>query len=63
MSELLKKTIAESGLSANELWKLTGVSQPTISEFLRGKDIRHETAQKMADYFGMTLCIRKRKRD
>ena len=55
MAELLRKTIRDSGLSANALWELTGVAQPTISEFLRGKDLRLSTAQKLADHFGLVL--------
>ena len=58
MADLLRQKIRDSGLSANALGKLTDVKQQTISEFLRGKDIRLATAQKLADYFCLRLSER-----
>lgn len=55
MATLLRDTIRASGLSAAKLSELTGVTQPTITEFLRGKDLRLATAQKLADHFGLVL--------
>ena len=55
LAEILRKAIRESKTSAIALSKVTGVSQPTITEFLNGKDIRLDTAQKLADHFGLTL--------
>ena len=62
MAEKLRKAIRESGLSAARLGKATGVTQPVISEFLRGKDIRLTTAQKLADYFGLKLTEASRRK-
>lgn len=59
MHDVLRETIAKSGLSANQLAKASGVYQQTISEFLRGKDIRLQTAEKLAAYFGLELKPRK----
>ena len=55
MAEILRNRILASGLSARALAALTDVKQQTISEFLRGKDIRLATAQKLADHFGLAL--------
>jgi plasmid maintenance system antidote protein VapI len=55
MADILRQKIRDSGLSANRLGKLTGVTQQAISVFLKGKDIRLETAQKLVDYFRMVL--------
>lgn len=55
MADLLRDRIRKSGLSANRLGKLTGVTQQAISVFLKGKDIRLDTAQKLVDYFKMVL--------
>lgn len=52
---ILREAILASGMSAGELWKLSGVSQPTITEFLRGKDIRLSTAEKIAAHVGVEL--------
>ena len=51
LPEALREEIRLSGMSANALSKVVDVKQQTISEFLRGKDIRAETAQKLIDYF------------
>jgi plasmid maintenance system antidote protein VapI len=59
MAELLRAAIRRSGLSANRLAKATHVSQPTITIFLNGKDIRLKTAQKLADYLGLELRHRR----
>jgi transcriptional regulator with XRE-family HTH domain len=55
MIEELKQAIRKSGLSALQLSKETGVAQPTITEFLRGADMRLSTAQKLANYLGLKL--------
>lgn len=55
LDEVLRDVIRDSGKTALEIWMATGVSQPTITEFLRGKDMRLKTAQKLASYFGLEL--------
>jgi transcriptional regulator with XRE-family HTH domain len=59
MRDVLCEAVKKSGLSANQLAKETGVFQQTLSEFLRGKGIRLETAEKLAAYFGLELKPRK----
>lgn len=55
MAERLRTAIRDSGMSALALSKVTSVPQPRISDFLNGKDIRLTTAQKLADYFSLSL--------
>ena len=55
MAEKLKDAIRNSGMSVLALSKLCGVPQPRIFDFLDGNDIRLGTAQKLADYFGLSL--------
>lgn len=55
IADVLRQAIEKCGLSALALSKATGVSQPTITEFLHGKDIRLQTAQKLAKYLGLEL--------
>lgn len=55
MAEVLREAIRKSGLSALALSKETGVSQPTITQFLRGFDLRLSTAQKLAKFLGLEL--------
>lgn len=59
-ADVLRKAITASGKSALKLPKDTGVSQPTITEFLRGKDIRLKTASKIAKVLGLELKSKKR---
>lgn len=62
MADVLRTAIAKSGLSALALSKKTGVAQPIISAFLRGKDIRLATANKLARYLGLELRPKKKLR-
>jgi transcriptional regulator with XRE-family HTH domain len=54
-ADLLRQAIRDSGLSAAALGKATGVAQQTISEFLRGKDLRLATAEKIGRHLGVEL--------
>lgn len=58
MADVLREAIRKSGLTALALSTETGVSQPTITEFLRGKDIRMTTADKLARRLGLALTPR-----
>lgn len=51
----LRKAIRDSGQSANQIAKATGVDQTLISRFLRGKDMGIERASKIAAHLGMEL--------
>jgi len=54
-SNRLRQAIRDSGKSANQIARETGISQPTITTFLNGRDLRMETADKLAAYFGLEL--------
>ena len=55
IADQLRKVIRDSGLSANQLAKVTGVDQTTISRFLRGEDMTIHRAAKIAKYLGVEL--------
>jgi plasmid maintenance system antidote protein VapI len=59
MAEILRAAIVNSGQSANEIAKATGVPQPTITRFLAGADMRVSRASKIAAYLGLELKRRK----
>lgn len=52
----LKRLMKAHGVSQNQLWHATGVSQPTIKRILDGdsKDPRRSNLDKLAAYFGIT---------
>lgn len=55
IAEKLRDAIRQSGLSANELAKRSGVPQTTISRFLSGKDLGIHRAAKLAKVLGLEL--------
>jgi transcriptional regulator with XRE-family HTH domain len=55
VADALRQAIRDSGESANQIAKATGVEQTSISRFLRGKDMGIERASKIAEYLGMEL--------
>lgn len=55
VADALRTAILASGQSANEIAKETGVAQPLISRFLRGKDMGIMRAAKIAAYLGLEL--------
>jgi plasmid maintenance system antidote protein VapI len=53
---MLRRTIAESGLSYNALQKGTGVTRASITRFVRGdQSLRLDMADRLADYFDLEL--------
>jgi plasmid maintenance system antidote protein VapI len=62
ISELLRRTIAESGVSYNALQKETGVTRASIMRFVRGdQSLRLDMADRLAAYFGLELRQREAK--
>jgi predicted transcriptional regulator len=61
IADQLRSTIANSGKSLNSIAKESGVPQPMLYNFSQGKDIRLETAAKIADYFGLKLAGTKKR--
>ena len=57
IAEVLRAAIQESGQSADEIAKATGVSQPTITRFMQGRDMRLSRAAKIAGHLGLELTL------
>ncbi len=56
LSDDLKNAVQESGKSINSIAKGAGVPQPVLSRSINGeRDIRLETASKLAEFFGLSL--------
>jgi len=56
ISDLLRQTIAESGVSYNALQRETGVTRASIMRFVRGdQSIRLDMADRLAAFFGLAL--------
>ena len=56
ISELLRRTIAESGISLKALERETGVTRASIMRFVRGDQyLRLDLADRLADFFGLEL--------
>lgn len=62
LADVVRAAIRRSGITSLDLSRATGVPQPTITRFLRGRDMRLSRAQKLCDYFGLELKPRSRKR-
>ena len=56
ISDLLRRTIVESGVSYNALQRDTGVTRASIMRFVRGDQfLRLDMADRLAEYFGLEL--------
>lgn len=55
MANDLRNAVAETGKSANEIAKASGIPQTTLSRFLRGDDMSISRAAKLAAYLGLEL--------
>jgi plasmid maintenance system antidote protein VapI len=56
ISDLLRRVIAESDVSYNELQKATRVTRASIMRFVRGdQSIRLDSADRLAEFFGLEL--------
>jgi len=55
LSEQLRAAIRASAESGNAIAKAAGISQPVMSRFLSGNDIKFSAADKLATYFGLVL--------
>jgi len=56
ISDLLRQTIAEGGVSYNALQKQTGVTRASIMRFVRGdQSLRLDVADRLAAYFDLEL--------
>jgi len=58
-SDVLRRTIRESGVPYLTLAKATGVQRASIQRFVDGRtSIRLDKADKLAAYFGLRLTVR-----
>jgi plasmid maintenance system antidote protein VapI len=56
ISDLLRRTIVESGVSYSALQRATGVTRASIMRFVRGsQSLRLDMADRLAAYFGLAL--------
>lgn len=55
LADQLRKAIIDSGKSANEIAKASGVPQTTLSRFLRGGEMSIGRASKIAALLGLSL--------
>ncbi len=63
VSDVLQETIAESGLSLYRISLDTGVVKTSLMRFMRGEtSLRLDKADALAEYFGLELVKRTRKR-
>ena len=60
ITDLLRRTIADSGLPLLVIQRKTGVQRASVMRFLRGEQsLRLDVADKLAAYFGLELVQRK----
>ena len=56
LSEMIRRSIVESGVSYSTLERETGVTRASIMRFVRGdQSIRLDMADRFAAYFGLEL--------
>jgi plasmid maintenance system antidote protein VapI len=56
ISDLLRRTIVESGIPYKALERETGVTRASIMRFVRGdQSLRLDMADRLAAYFGLEL--------
>jgi plasmid maintenance system antidote protein VapI len=56
ITDLLRRTIVESGVSYNALQRETGVTRASIMRFVEGRQsLRLDMADRLAAYFGLAL--------
>ena len=62
ITDLLRRTIAESGVPLLVLQRETGVKRGSIMRFVRGdQSLRLDKADALSAYFGLELVLRKEK--
>ena len=56
LADQLREAVDNSDLSINHIAFVAGIPQPVLQRFIRGgRDIRLDTANRLAAYFGMRL--------
>ena len=63
MTDVLRRTILESGVAYIALERATGVQRASIMRFVRGsQSLRLNVADKLASYFGLELRAKRKGR-
>jgi plasmid maintenance system antidote protein VapI len=55
ISEILRKAIQDASVSRYAIAKETGIGNATLCRFLQGENVKSETVDKLANYFGFSL--------
>lgn len=56
MTEVLKAAIEKSGVSRYRICKSTGITEPSLSQFMQGEtSLRLDKADRLAAYLGLKL--------
>lgn len=58
--DLLDKVMRHKGIKANELSRLSGISETTISKVRNGADVRLTTMVALFDAMGLELTYKKK---
>lgn len=57
LSDTLRARVRASGDSQNQIARDSGVNQASLNLFMNGRrDLRLQTATRLADYFGLCFC-------
>jgi plasmid maintenance system antidote protein VapI len=60
IADRLRRAVRDRGQAVNAVAKAAGVAQPVLYRFMTGeRDLTLDTAQRLADYFGLELRERK----
>ncbi len=60
LSDQLRRAIKKSGVTRYRIWKLTGIPQSTLSEFMHSRSgLSIESLDAIADILGIDLVIHK----
>jgi plasmid maintenance system antidote protein VapI len=63
ITDLLRRTIVESGMTFLELERATGLKRASVLRFVRGsQSLRLDMADRLADYFGLELRAKRKGR-
>ena len=62
ITDLLRRSILECGMTVLELERATGLKRASIMRFVAGKQsLRLDMADRLADYFGLELRVKRSK--
>ena len=62
MTETLRKAVKSGGFSRYAISQATGVNQSALMRFVQGKTIMLDTADRLAEFFNLSLTPAKKKK-